>query len=83
MQRVLGAAPLAGLHMSLSNTSITELVYKPKAVRLKQSLLSAHVPVAFWSVLWTHYRWDRQGNLGGWYLQRFNDAAHLEGMAAA
>jgi broad specificity phosphatase PhoE len=51
VRRVLGAAPLAALHTNTSNTSITELQYKPKA-----------------------------GNLGGWYLVRFNDAAHLEGM---
>ena len=49
VRRVLGAAPLAALHTNTSNTSITELQYKPKA-----------------------------GNLGGWYLVRFNNAAHLE-----
>jgi hypothetical protein len=49
--RFLGASPLAALHTNTSNTSITELQYKPKS-----------------------------GNLGGWYLVRFNDAAHLEGL---
>merc|ERR550537_1511623 len=51
IRRILGGGPLSALHTTTSNTSITEVQYKPK-----------------------------EGALGGWYLVRFNDAAHLEGL---